>query len=246
MIHHWIIYMYTFPNGKRYIGATRRPLHHRQGSKESGWAKYKLCTPLWEAIQEFGVDNIEQSILFEGDIEDEAASEMERFYIAHFKTNCRKYHDPSFGYNQGDGGEGTQERHLTEERREELRESVRVIGKARIGTHPSEETRHRQRLAKLGTKRGPMSEETKRKIGLANSLEMISDEERQRRSDSKKQPVVAHNPVTGETLFFDSGEQAADYFGVRPSAVSRWIKDNSNPRNGYRLSKAAGQERHTA
>ena len=238
MIHHWIIYMYTFPNEKRYIGATRRPLHHRQGSRESGWAKYKLCKPLWEAIQEFGVDNIKQTILFEGDIEDETASDMERFYIAHFKTNCKKYHDPSFGYNQGDGGEGTQHRQISEERKEILRKQVQVFHERNIGTHASEETRHRQSIAKLGIKRGPLSEEAKRKISFANSSANISDETRMKKSKAFSQPVIAHNPVTGETLFFDSGEQAADYFGVRPSSVTRWINGTRNPRNGYEFSKA--------
>lgn len=246
MIHHWIIYMYTFPNGKKYIGATRRPLHHRQGSKESGWAKYRPCGPLWEAIQEFGVDNIEQTILFEGDIEDAAASEMERFYIAHFRTNCKRYFIPSFGYNQGDGGEGTQERHISDERKEVLRGQLQVFHERNIGSHASKETRHRQSLAKMGRKHGPLSDETKRKIGLANSLETMSPEERQRRSNSKKQPVVARNSLTGETLFFDCGEQAADYFGVRPSAISRWIDGSRNPSNGYRFTKAAAQKGYTS
>lgn len=246
MIHYWRVYMYTFPNGKRYVGATKRPLHLRQGSKESGWARYKLCRPLWDAIQKFGVDNIEQTILFEGNIDDVAASEMERFYIAHFKTNCTRFNNPSYGYNLTDGGEGTQERHLTEKTKLVLRERLRRIGESRIGTHPSEETRHRQSLAKLGTKRGPMPEETKRKIGIGNSLETMSSEERQHRSDSKKQPVVAHNPLTGETLFFDCGEQAADYFGVRPSAVSRWISGSRSPSNGYDFSKTAEKEGYTA
>lgn len=43
-----------------------------------------------------------------------------------------------------------------------------------------EETRRKMRMAKLGKKRGPMSEETKRKIGLANSQKPISEEMRAR------------------------------------------------------------------
>ena len=238
----WTIYMYTFPNDKKYIGATKRSLCHRQGSCESGWAGYKNCRLLWEAIQEFGIDNIEQTILFKGEISNQEAAEMERHYIEMYKTNANKYQNPSFGYNLGPGGEGTGERHHTEEFLKASGERIRGQALLHIGKSPSASTRYRQRMAKLGTKRGPLSEETKRKIGLANSLAMISDEERMRRSNSKKQPVIATNPKTGEQLFFESGYKAADYFGVQSSAISRWIKGTRNPTNGYIFEKAKGKE----
>ena len=228
--------MYTFPNDKKYIGATTRPLHIRQGSYESGWSKYRRCTLVWKAIQEFGVDNIKQTILFSGKISDKEAAELEKYYIALYKTNANRY-NPSYGYNLRDGGDGTGEKHLTEERRKFLAEQMRGLALKHKGKKPSAETRRRQSVAKLGTKRGPLSEETKRKIGLANSLEMISDVERKHRSDSKKEPVLAINPQTGEQLFFNSGEEAADYFGVRSSAVSRWINGTRNPSNGYKFEK---------
>ena len=238
MTHNWTIYMYTFPNGKRYIGATKRPLHLRQGSAESGWARYKNCRLVWEAIQEFGIENIQQTVLFEGEISDREAAEMEKHYIALYKTNANRYSNPSYGYNLGDGGEGTSQRNLSDERKRELADQLLSLKQKRIGSHPSRETRRRQSIAKKGKPGHPLSEETRRKIGLANSLEMISDEERQHRSDSKKQPVLVTNPVTGEHISFNSGEEAADFFGVRPSAVSRWIDGSRNPRNGYRFQKA--------
>ena len=239
MMNNWTIYMYTFPNGKRYIGATKQPLCLRQGSLESGWAKYRNCRLLWEAIQEFGVESIEQSILFQGEITNEEASEMERHYIALYKTNANRYRNPSFGYNLGDGGEGLLPRQLSEERRRVLAAQMKNQGWLNRGKCVSEETRRRQSVAKLGTKRGPMSEETKKKIGLANSLENMSPEERQHRSDSKKQPVYAYNSTTGEEIIFDSGEDAAGYFGVRSSSITRWINGTRTPRNGFRFSKIA-------
>ena len=238
MTHRWTIYMYTFPNGKKYIGATKRLLHHRQGSAESGWARYKNCRLVWEAIQEFGIENIEQTILFEGEISDEEAAEMEKNYIAFYRTNAKRYNNPSYGYNLGDGGEGTGQRKLSDERKRQLAEQLLSLRKNRIGSHPSNETRRRQSIAKTGKPGRPLTEETKRKIGISNSLGHISEETRRRKSEAHSQPVLVTNPLTGEHIFFNSGEEAADYFGVHPSAVSRWIDGSRNPRNGYRFAKA--------
>ena len=238
MTHRWTIYMYTFPNRKRYIGATKRPLHLRQGSAESGWARYKNCRLVWEAIQKYGTEKIQQTILFEGEISDQDAAEMEKHYIALFKTNANRYNNPTYGYNLGDGGEGTQERHLSAQRKEQLAKQMKERGLRNRGKLASDETRMRQRNAKLGSKRGPMAEETKRKIGFANSLENISEITRKRKSEAFRQPVHAANPMTGEHIYFTSGEEAADFFGVRSSTVSRWIKGSRIPRNGFLFSKA--------
>ncbi len=237
MSHNWTIYMYSFPNGKKYVGATKRPLHLRQGSRESNWGRYRNCRLLWEAIQKYGIDSIETEVLAQGAMEDGEAAELERHYIALYKTNANRWNDPSYGYNQTDGGESTRERKYSEKTRNSMRERGETLAGSRLGKHPSKETRHRQSIAKIGVRRSPMLEETKRKIGYSNSLETMSAEERKRRSDSKKQPVFAMNPSTGEKLLFDSGEEAADYFGVRPSAISRWIDGSRNPRNGFKFWK---------
>ena len=43
------------------------------------------------------------------------------------------------------------------------------------------------------------------------------------------------NPITGEILTFVSGEAAAKHFGVRSSAVTRWINGTRKPTNGYKF-----------
>lgn len=100
----WIIYMYTFPNGKRYIGKTHRELHERQGS--SNFSDYMGNTLLWKAIKKYGADNIKQDILVEDYMSDEQSSLYEMHYIAKYKTNYCRYNNPSYGYNLTDGGEG--------------------------------------------------------------------------------------------------------------------------------------------
>lgn len=101
----WIIYMYTFPNNKKYIGKTSRSLKERQESSE--WIGYSSCTVLYKAIKKYKVENIKQDILFEGYMTDEESSRLETICIDLFKTNCCRYKNPSYGYNTTDGGEGS-------------------------------------------------------------------------------------------------------------------------------------------
>ena len=223
--------MYTFPNGKRYIGKTKRTINARQGQD---WSRYKKCRLLWAAIQKYGTDSIRIDVLFFGELTDEESSEMERYYIELYKTNVNRYSNPAYGYNLTDGGEGVCGWKPTDERRNKLVEQMRKVGKEHAGKTLSETTRQRLSDSHKGIRLGyKMPEETKRKIGEANSLKNMTPEERERRSKSKMKMVSAFNPITGEELVFESRDVAADYFGVRSSAVTRWIDGTRNPSNNY-------------
>lgn len=219
------IYMYTFPNGKKYIGATRQTLATRQGRN---WQRYQHCTSVWNAIQEFGIKSIKQEILFEGEISEQEAKEFERKYILQYKTS-----NPQYGYNIRHGGDGIGSKDISEERRHILQEQMYDLGKKNKSRIVSEETRQKQQIAKLGTKRGALSQETKSKISKANSKENMSDETRIRRIKSKQKKVIAVNNETKEEIVFESGEDAAKHFNVKSSAVSRWIAGTRRPKNGY-------------
>ena len=67
----------------------------------------------------------------------------------------------------------------------------------------------------------------------ANSLGNMSDETRARRRASKLKPLTAKNNETGEELFFPSLDTAADYFGVKSSAISRWCYGTRKPSVNY-------------
>lgn len=224
----WIIYMYTFPNGKRYVGKSKRSMASRQGAL---FNRYENCTALWNAIQKYGVENIEQEILIEEYMTDADASNLEQEFIELYRTNCNRYNNPKRGYNLTDGGEGMYGWHPSEERLQVLREQIHEINERRRGTHHSEETRQKMREAKLGRKLGPMSEETKRKISMANSRENMSEETALRRSAAVKKRVEATNNDTGEVLKFNSVEEASEYFGVRESSISRWASGERHPKN---------------
>ena len=98
----YIVYMYTFPNGKRYVGKTSRTLKIRQGCN---WDNYDECPALFNAIKKYKPENIKQEILVEGMMTKEESSAIEKYYIALYKTNCNRYRNPEYGYNLTDGGD---------------------------------------------------------------------------------------------------------------------------------------------
>ena len=226
MANHWTVYLYTFPNGKVYIGSTKLTLSQRQGHQ---FKRYQPCKKIWDAIQEFGYQNIKEEILFEGDVPVEVAAEKERYFIAKYKAN-----DPEVGYNIGMGGEGlTDKRHYGKEYATRRDDMIRQVAYSNRGRKHTEESKAKMRAAHLGLKLGPMSAETKAKISKANSRENMSEETKRRRMMANRRPVIATNKLTGEQLTFDSALSTAEHFGVRTSAVSRWINGTRNPTNGF-------------
>lgn len=129
----WIIYMYTFPNGKRYIGKTSTSLKERQDGPN--WNGYRNCTVLMKAVKKYGIENIKQEILFEGEMTDEYSSRLEQMCILLFKTNCRRFKNPQYGYNTTDGGEGTLGHHHTDESKKKMSKSKK--GKKTGKDHPN-------------------------------------------------------------------------------------------------------------
>lgn len=226
--------MYTFPNGKRYIGKSKRSLSRRQGSF---FNRYKKCTALWNAIEKYGIDNIKQDILFENDMSDEDASRLEQICILTFKTNANRFYNPKYGYNLTDGGEGISGWKPTEEQYEKRLEQLHELHQKQIGSKRSEESKRKMSIAKIGENNPnygkPMDDDRKRKIAIANSRENMSEETKKRRSAAVKKKVTATHNETGEELIFESCEKAAEYFGVRPSSITRWAKGDRIPKNNY-------------
>lgn len=86
------IYMYTAPDGRKYIGKTRLQQGARAGAQGAG---YKTCKRFWKAIQEFGWDSFEYQVLATIPLsEPERACKVESDYI-------QKYHTTNlcFGFN---------------------------------------------------------------------------------------------------------------------------------------------------
>lgn len=112
------VYLFTFPNGKHYCGFTGRDLKKRFNGAGYG---YQKCPLVWKAIQKYGWDNIEKTVIFDSDNKN-AALNKERQTIKEMHLQ-----DINFGYNIDQGGTptGTAD-HLTPEGRKSLSDKTKA------------------------------------------------------------------------------------------------------------------------
>lgn len=218
--HHWIIYMYTFPNGKRYIGKTRQgSLNARK--RGTNMVGYKHSKYLYSAIQKYGVENIKDTILYEGEITDDYADRLEQIYILLFKTNVCTFDNPKYGYNLTDGGGGMRNWHPTGEDLER-----RKIQLAEALTH---------------RKYGPLSEEHKRKCSESLKALHISTEEAKKRALNISKGVKVTNLETGEIKIFRSRTDAAEALNIgSPASINRWITGQRKMPKNYLFENYSG------
>lgn len=150
----YLVYMHTNnENGKRYIGITRQNTKYRWRSDGSG---YFRSPHFHNAIQKYGWDNFEHTIIAENLTKQEAV-DMEVEYIKQHKTQDKRY-----GYNMTAGGDGTSEYTIPKEsveRRAAMMRGVpkseaqrRKISESNKGKRPSQETREKLRVSHLGHK----------------------------------------------------------------------------------------------
>ena len=95
MEKNYTVYMHVCPNGKRYIGITRRKPEKRWGKDGNG---YKYNKHFWNAIQKYDWNNIEH-IIIENNLTKEQAENMEIELIAKYRSN-----ESDYGYNIENGG----------------------------------------------------------------------------------------------------------------------------------------------
>lgn len=89
----YVIYCYTSPSGKKYIGQTCQTLKGRSGSRGQ---QYHASTKFYNAINKYGFQNFKCEIL-ESNLSKEEADKQEIYYIDLFDT-CNN------GYNIQRGG----------------------------------------------------------------------------------------------------------------------------------------------
>ena len=178
-----VMYKLDFPNGKSYIGVTKRTVNQRF-AKHCNDAKRENFA-ISRAINKHGKDNIKVNTLVLGSMD--YLFELEKSAIKSFNTRSPN------GYNLTDGGEGSVGRVLSEESRNKISKSLK--GHA---VRPS--TLEKMRLASTGRKHSPesiqkmlgqragipRSEEVKAKISAKNKGKVMSLEQRKFLSDLAK------------------------------------------------------------
>ena len=143
--NNFVLYLHIAPNGKKYFGITcQRP--KKRWSNGHGYKGQDF----YEAIEEFGWQNIEHYILAD-DLTRLEARMFEVMTIAIYNTR-----NPLYGYNDSPGG-GIQ----SEETRKKMSEAKKGEKHHMYGKHHTEETRKKISKANKGKVR---SEEHKQKI----------------------------------------------------------------------------------
>lgn len=186
----WSIYIHRcIANNKAYIGIAKGNPANRWG--ENGKKYKKDSQPIfYNAIQKYKWDGFEH-IIWAINLEHNEAKYMEKMLIALFQTNCRRYKNPVYGYNETDGGDGSSGRAVKSETREK-------IGNAHRGKTLS--AKHREKISKCLTGRqGTMknkhhSSETRKKMSKSHTGMVFTDEHRKNMSiANQKETAGFHN-----------------------------------------------------
>lgn len=180
----WCVYMHTNKvNGKKYIGITSKPVEERW---KNGFG-YKTDTYIRRAIDKYTWDGFEHVVIV-SNLSEQEAKLKEIEMIALYKTNCKKYYNPTYGYNMTDGGDGSFGRFHTEATKDK-------ISKSRIGKYTGENNPNYNNH-KLAGENNPMygkchSEETRAKIS----------------KNRKGKGLGGYHPITGKkNYFYDNHE----------------------------------------
>lgn len=195
----WCVYIHRNKiNNKAYIGIAKGNPEHRWGQNGK---KYKQDSQpvFYNAIQKYGWDNFEH-IIWNTNLTHEDAKHIEKTLITLFKTNCRLYKNPEYGYNETNGGDGTSGRKQSEETRKKMSKNRK--GKYTkensywYGKHISEETKEKLRFANKGRQ---LSEETKKKMSKSHTGMVFSEEHRKNMSiANQKETAGFHGHVHTE------------------------------------------------
>ena len=163
----WCVYIHrNMINNKAYIGITCQNIEKRWGKNGHCYTENNQSVFCY-AIKKYGWDNFEH-IVWADNLSEREAKQWEIRLIALFKTNCKKYKNPEYGYNMTDGGDGSSGREMSEE-------TKRKIGNSNKGKIPSAETRNKISMSLKGR---ILTEEHKRKIsethkGMTHSEESL-------------------------------------------------------------------------
>lgn len=210
----YYVYKHTSPNGKVYIGITKR-------NPEKRWEcgkGYKCNHHFYSAIQKYGWKNFSHEILL-SDLTKEQAESNEMRLIKEYQST-----DPSRGYNLRLGGSLSS---FSEEAIEKMRVS-------HIGKKLPEEQKRKISLAIKGCKptygmRGHKhSEETKEKMRNA----AIGRPKAYMKGAKNHRAHSVLNVDTG--LFFETIKEASEKYNCNRIGITRCCQGKQNLCGGYR------------
>ena len=130
----YCVYKHTTPNGKVYIGQTKRTIQDRwkygkgYTSHHHGW--------FWKAVEKYGWNNIKHEILYDN-LSKESADYYEKYFIDLYQSTDKRY-----GYNCQTGG--SRDYKYSEESKKNISESLKRL----YAISPPDTTKARKILQK--------------------------------------------------------------------------------------------------
>lgn len=199
----YIVYKHISPSNKVYVGITCQSPQRRWRNGEG----YITNTYFYRAIKKYGWNNFKHIILYENLSIDEA-KDYEQKLIKEYQST-----DNKFGYNKTDGGDC---RLPCDEKTKQL------ISSKTKGKHRTKETCQKISKSKLGIKRGPMSQEQKKKIsdslkGNKFAVGMTANKIK-----------VDMFTLSGEYIqSFPSAKEVGEFMNCDSSAINRVCRENA-------------------
>lgn len=216
--------MHITPSNKRYIGITSNKVSRRW---QNGYG-YRENKHFFNAIKKYGWDNIRHEILFENLTQKEACK-IETELIAKYKSDLSEY-----GYNRSIGGENPNVGGKLSE------ETKKKISKSLKGYKHTQETKEKDRKAKLGTH---LTEETKKKISEAkkgNKNAMYGKTTSAKQKEAVKKACSKPVKCIETKIVFPSIKEAERLTGISDSGIQAVCKGKRKTAGGYRWEYCKG------
>ena len=201
------IYLYTFPNGKYYVGQTFHG-SHRYGKV----SEYKTSPAVYRAMKKY--PNFKKEILVDNLTELEV-DDFEIYYIKQYKSLTTEN-----GYNISTGGYTIKKgQHISP--KTEFRKNNKLQKLANKASTTKEANAKRSKS--MTGKNNPMYGKTPWNSGIHTGIK-----------PGNIRPVIITNIETGEDLEFETARKAAEYMGYTSDKnISKIIRNHSIAKNKY-------------
>lgn len=211
-----IIYKYTSPSGKHYIGKTINP---KARKKEHLCNSKVLKTKFYTAVRKYGINSFSYEVLFESPLLpvnelNQLLNEKEIHFI-------QMYDSFNNGYNLSIGGDGQLGfKHKPE--------TIELYKQQR--SKYSKETLLKMSNAAKGRK---LSKETIEKIRLGNIGKGMSEEGKKLISEQKSKPIIQYDLEGNFIKEWKSATQAAKELRLKNAPISKVCKQNKGTVYGF-------------